>query len=31
MTKEGTKIMSLISVAGHQVVKNLNEPSMSTT
>ena len=27
MTKEGTKIMSIISVAGHQVVKNLSEPS----
>ena len=25
--KEGTKIMSLISVAGHHVVKNLSEPS----
>ena len=25
MTKEGTKIMSVISVAGHQVVKNLSE------
>ena len=30
MTKEGTKIMSIISVAGHQVVKNLSEPSIST-
>ena len=27
MTKEGTKIMSIISVTGHQVVKNLSEPS----
>ena len=27
MTKEGTKIMSIISVAGDQVVKNLSEPS----
>ena len=26
MTKEGTKIMSIISVAGHQLVKNLSEP-----
>ena len=26
MTREGTKIMSIISVAGHQVVKNLSEP-----
>ena len=30
MTKEGTKIMSIISVAGHQVVKNLGEPSEIT-
>ena len=30
MTKEGTKIISIISVAGHQVVKNLNEPSEIT-
>ena len=30
MTKEGTKIMSIISVAGHQVVKNLREPSEIT-
>ena len=30
MTKEGTKIMSIISVAGHQVVKNLSEPSENT-
>ena len=30
MTKEGTKIMSIISVAGHQVVKNLSEPSKIT-
>ena len=30
MTKEGTKIMSIISVAGHQVVKNLSEPSQIT-
>ena len=30
MTKEGTKIMSIISVAGHQVVKNLSEPSKNT-
>ena len=29
-TKEGTKIMSIISVAGHQVVKNLSEPSELT-
>ena len=27
MTKEGTKIMYIISVAGHQVVKNLSEQS----
>ena len=30
MTKEGTKIMSIILVAGHQVVKNLSEPSQIT-
>ena len=30
MTKEGTKIKSIFSVAGHQVVKNLNEPSEIT-
>ena len=30
MTKEGTKIMSIISVAGHQVVKNLSDPSEIT-
>ena len=30
MVKEGTKIMSIISVAGHQVVKNLSEPSEIT-
>ena len=30
MTKEGTKIMYIISVAGHQVVKNLSEPSEIT-
>ena len=30
MTKEGTKIMSIISVAGHQVVINLSEPSEIT-
>ena len=30
MTKGGTKIMSIISVAGHQVVKNLSEPSEIT-
>ena len=30
MTKEGLKIMSIISVAGHQVVKNLSEPSEIT-
>ena len=30
MTKEGTNIMSIISVAGHQVVKNLSEPSEIT-
>ena len=30
MTKEGTKIMSIILVAGHQVVKNLSEPSEIT-
>ena len=30
MTKKGTKIMSIISVAGHQVVKNLSEPSEIT-
>ena len=27
MTREGSKIMSVISDAGHQVVKNLSEPS----
>ena len=26
ITREGTKIMSIISVAGHQVLKNLSEP-----
>ena len=30
MTKEGTKIMSIISVAGHQEVKNSSEPSEIT-
>ena len=30
MTKEGTKIMSIMSVAGHQVVKNLSETSEIT-
>ena len=30
MTKEGTNIMSIILVAGHQVVKNLSEPSEIT-
>ena len=30
MKKEGTKVMSIISVAGHQVVKNLSEPSEIT-
>ena len=30
MTKQGTKIMSIISIAGHQVVKNLSEPSEIT-
>ena len=30
MTKEGTKTMSIISVVGHQVVKNLSEPSVIT-
>ena len=30
MTREGTKIMSIISVAGHQMVKNLSEPSEIT-
>ena len=30
MTKEGTKIISIISVAGHQVIKNLSEPSEIT-
>ena len=30
MTKEDAKIMSIISVAGHQVVKNLSEPSEIT-
>ena len=30
MTKEGTKITSFISVAGHQVVKNLSGPSEIT-
>ena len=27
MTREGTKIMSILSVAGHQMAKNLSEPS----
>ena len=30
MTKDGTKIMSIVSVAGHQVDKNLSEPSEIT-
>ena len=30
MTKEGTKLMSILSVAGHQAVKNLSEPSKIT-
>ena len=30
MTKEGTKIMFIISVAGHQVIKNLSETSEIT-
>ena len=30
MTKEGAKIMFIISVAGHQLVKNLSEPSEIT-
>ena len=30
MTKEGTKIMCIILVAGHQVVKNFSEPSEIT-
>ena len=30
MTKKGTKIMSIISAAGHQVVKNFSEPSEIT-
>ena len=30
LTKEGTKIMSIISVAGHRVVKKLSEPSEIT-
>ena len=30
MTKEGTKIMSIIFVAGHQVIKKLSESSMIT-
>ena len=30
MTKEGTKVMSVRSVAGHQVVKKLSEPSEIT-
>ena len=30
MTKEWTKIMSIISVAGHQLFKNLSEPSEIT-
>ena len=30
MAREGTKIMSIISVAGHQMVKNLSEPSEIT-
>ena len=30
MTREGTKIISIISVADHQVVKNLSEPSEIT-
>ena len=27
LTRDGIKIMSIISIAGHQVVKNLSEPS----
>ena len=30
MTKEGTKSMSIFSVAGHQMVRNLSEPSEIT-
>ena len=30
MKREGTKIMSIISVAGHQVLENLSEPSEIT-
>ena len=30
MKREGDKLMSIISVAGHQVVKNLSEPSEIT-
>ena len=30
MTREESNIMSIISVAGHQVVKNLSEPSEIT-
>ena len=30
MTKEGLKLMSILSVAGHQAVKNLSEPSKIT-
>ena len=30
MRREGTKVMSIKSVAGHQVVKNLSEPSEIT-
>ena len=30
MTREATKIRSFISVAGHQVVKNLSKPSEIT-
>ena len=30
MTKEGAKIKSIVSIAGHQVVNNLSEPSEIT-
>ena len=31
LTRDGIKIMSIISIAGHQVVKNLSEPSEITS
>ena len=30
MVQQGSKIQSIISVAGHQVIRNLNEPSEFT-